>query len=386
MKVRLHESTLGEDEIQAAIGVLRSGELTMAGGGRYKQFERAFADSIGMDHGVTCNSGSSANLLAIAGLVAMGRLQRGDEVIVSALSWSTTVWPLVQYGLVPVIVDIDHVSLNMDAAEVAGAVTSKTRAVMPVHVYGNPCEMDALREICDRHSLILIEDCCEALGAKWRKAPVGTFGMVGTFSFYFSHHISTIEGGIVVTRDPELADMMRMQRSHGWTRECEQAMPTREGLDARFTFEEAGYNLRLTEVQSAIGLVQLPKLKDYVRSRRAAVHELKTALGDIGGIRFQGEHPENYSSWFGFTIITDGEKIKANSMRAHLEANGIETRPIICGNIARQPAMKKYPHRVSGSLARADDILHNAFSIGCHQDVRQEQIAHIVEVMRRLYA
>ena len=375
MKVKLHESTIGPAEIHAVMAVLDSGMVTM--GAKVKEFERAFiADT--WAQGVTSNSGSSANLLAIAALVSSGDLNPGDEVIVSALSWSTTVWPLVQHGLVPVIVDIDPVSLNIEPSEVVAALSDKTRAIMPVHVYGNPCEMNRLRTICDRHGLILIEDCCEALGAQYRGRPVGTFGLLSTFSFYFSHHMTTMEGGITVTDSPVLADIMRMQRSHGWLREVEDKTPYLvEGMDQRFTFADTGYNVRMMEVSAAMGLVQLPKLPDYVAKRRANVAKLMAGLKGLQGVRFQEGHPDNLHSFFGFAIICEGPD--ANEFRSHLENCGIETRPIICGNIARQPAMKRHPHRVAGTLTHADHILYNAFSVGCHQGMDDDQIEHVVE-------
>ena len=214
--VRLHEPTFGADEIFAATETLLSTWVTM--GRQVRAFEGAFADAHDFAEGVMNNSGSSANLLAIAALAnpaTQDGLKPGDEVIVSALSWSTTVWPLIQLGLVPVIVDIDSDTLNIDPGEIERAIGPKTRAIMPVHVYGNPCDMDALGDICHRHDLALIEDCCEALGASYKGIPVGGFGRVATFSFYFSHHMTTIEGGICTTNDPALAEMVRILRSHG---------------------------------------------------------------------------------------------------------------------------------------------------------------------------
>ena len=217
--VRLHEPTFSADEINAALDCLLSTHVTM--GQKVKSFETAFSSSGTFGPGVMVNSGSSANLLAIAALTnpeARDGLQPGDEVIVPALSWSTTVWPLVQLGLIPVVVDIDPTTLNVDPNEIEAAITEKTRGIMVVHVYGNPCELDAIQDICNRHSLILIEDCCEALGANYDGKSVGNFGRVGTFSFYFSHHITTLEGGITIAQEQEDAELMRILRAHGWIR------------------------------------------------------------------------------------------------------------------------------------------------------------------------
>ena len=220
--VRLHEPTFSAEEIDAALDCLLTTRVTM--GQKVKTFEVAFSASGPFGPGVMVNSGSSANLLAIAALAnpeARDALQPGDEVIVPALSWSTTVWPLIQLGLVPVVVDIDPATLNIDPNEIEAAITEKTRGVMIVHVYGNPCDLEAILDICNRHSLILVEDCCEALGAKYDDKAVGSFGRMGTYSFYFSHHITTLEGGITVAQTQDDAELMRILRAHGWIREVE---------------------------------------------------------------------------------------------------------------------------------------------------------------------
>lgn len=387
-KIRLHEPTFGEDEIAAAVEVLRSTWVTS--GSRVKTFEREFADSIQAKHAILCNSGSSANLLAIAALCdpRNSLLKPGDEVIVSALSWATTVWPLVQYGLVPVIVDIDPHTLNIDPAEVEKAIGPRTKALMPVHVYGNPCEMDALVGICSRRGLIMIEDCCEALATNYHGQPVGRFGRVGTFSFYFSHHMTTLEGGMVVTDDGALADLLRGQRAHGWVRDLENPEPYLEAhpdIDPRFLFVGAGYNLRATELQAAMGSVQLPKLVGFVEARRAMHRAYREALAPFRRhLRFQDETTGSYATWFGFAMTRHNAGNR--DLRQHLEADGIETRPIICGNIARQPAMKLYPHRVAGDLKWASAVMTSGLSIGCHQSVASDAPAIVAESLGRFFA
>ena len=370
--VRLHEATFDEEEVFAAVEVLRSKNVTQ--GEKVKEFEKAFWPH---GHAVACNSGSSANLLAISALKASGRLKDGDEVIVSALSWSTTVFPLIQHNLIPVIVDCDPDTLNMDMQQAEKAISPKTKAIMPVHVYGNPCDMMALYDICEAYDLWLIEDCCESMGAEVDGKPVGYEADVATFSFYFSHHITTLEGGMVVTKDADTADMLRIHRSHGWLRDSEREVP--EGFDRKFCFVELGYNFRLTEVQAAIGLCQLPKLNGIVEKRRSAHRAYVKALSNIPYLRFQKENGR--SSCFGFSIVLDGAPFTVTAIRQHLEASGIETRPIICGNIAKQPVMAKYEHRVVGDLKNATDVMVNGFSIGCHQGVTQEQVGYIAEAM-----
>lgn len=380
-RVKLHEPTFGDEEIVAAVAVMKSTMVTMG------EVVRAFESEFSANPAVMCNSGSSANLLAIAALcnpASKSRLKPGDEVIVSALSWSTTIWPLVQYGLIPVIVDIDPDTLNIDPNCVEAALSPKTRAIMPVHVYGNPCDMSGLTQIANRVGLYLIEDCCEALGATYAGDPVGTFGQLATFSFYFSHHISTMEGGMVTTYSPSLADRVRSLRSHGWDRGI--ANPPEqetEYLDPRFTFIHAGYNLRPTEVQAAMGRVQLPKLGRFVAARYLAANMLKERLLPYQDtILPQMETENGKSSWFGFPInVRWDAPFTASDLRKHFEFRGIETRAMICGNIARQPAMQHFPHRVHGTLKNADHIMKNAFSIGCHQNMGPDDCKYIGDVL-----
>jgi CDP-6-deoxy-D-xylo-4-hexulose-3-dehydrase len=387
--VRLHEPTFGSDEINAALECMLTTQVTM--GAKVKAFERQFADKYGFAHGVMVNSGSSANLLAIAALANVETrdgLKPGDEVIVPALSWSTTVWPLIQLGLVPVIVDIDPKTLNIDPNEIERAIGPRTRAVMIVPVYGNPCDMAAIGAICQRRGLTLIEDCCEALGAGYDGKPVGKFGRVATFSFYYSHHMTTLEGGICVTDDFELAETLRILRAHGWIREVEDKARWKRkypDIHERFLFVNLGYNLRATELQGAIGTVQLGKLDGYIKRRRANASGLRRALAQYGEVLdFQEETPKGFHSWFGFPVTVRGNAPFARAeIASALEAAHIETRPIICGNIARQPAMRLYPHRVQGDLAHASAVMENSFSFGIHQDVDDAACDYIVGQFRR---
>lgn len=381
--VRLHEPTFGADEIIAAVDVLLSTRVTM--GPKVRDFEREFADAFKFSHGITNNSGSSANLLAVAALsnvATRNRLQPGDEVIVPALCWSTTVWPLIQHNLVPVIVDIDPVTFNMDPGEIERAIGPKTRAIMPVHVYGNPCDMTAIADICKRHKLILIEDCCEALGAFYDGTAVGKFGQVGTFSFYFSHHMTTLEGGICVTDDLQLAEMIRVLRAHGWVRELREPKVFYEkhpDIDKRFLFVNQGYNLRLTELQAAFGSVQLPKLAGFVDARRANTAAWQKDLARWSAFfSFQQETPKARSSCFGFPLVLKPDApFGVADITDFLNKASIETRPIICGNIAEQPAMQLYEHRVVGDLRHSSNVMRRGFSFGNHQAIDAPARAYV---------
>lgn len=383
--VRLHEPTFGATEIIAAIDVLLSTRVTM--GPKVRDFESEFASAFKFAHGITNNSGSSANLLAVAALSNLAtpnRLQPGDEVIVPALCWSTTVWPLVQHNLVPVIVDIDPVTFNIDPSEIERAIGPKTRGIMPVHVYGNPCDMAAISDICRRRDLLLIEDCCEALGASYDGRSVGKFGQVGTFSFYFSHHMTTLEGGICVTDDFELSELLRVLRAHGWVRELREPRPFLEkypDIDKRFLFINQGYNLRLTELQAAFGSVQLPKLESFVVARRTNTAEWQKDLARWSAFfQFQKETPKAYSSCFGFPILVkDGAPFRVSEITNFLNKANIETRPIICGNIAEQPAMHMYKHRVVGNLGYSGAVMDRGFSFGNHQAIDATARAYVTE-------
>jgi len=363
--IKLHEPSFGEDEIQAVVDVLRSTNVTS--GGKVREMEALFGDEA-----IMCNSGSSANLLAIATLcnpLTPDHLNRGDEVIVSALSWSTTVWPLVQHGLVPVIVDIDPETLNLDLDQVSEAISPKTRAVMPVHVYGNPCHPSALLQLCEDNGLALIQDCCESLGN-------GGEGLMSTYSFYFSHHITTLEGGMVVCKDPEQADIMRCIRAHGWTRDMKNPM-THPSIDPRFLFVTDGYNLRASEINAAMGLVQMGKADGFIKQRKRIAAMLKVVFEPYSDcVRMQKDEG---STWFGFPLV--GVGVDARDFRDNLESNGIETRSLICGNVARQPAMKLYEHRIKGSLKHADHVMEHGFSLPCHQSMKEADVEHIQTVV-----
>jgi len=386
--VRLHEPTFAADEINAAVECLLTTYVTM--GPKVKEFERVFASHFGWKHGLMNNSGSSANLLALAALAnpaCENRLKPGDEVIVPALSWSTTVWPIIQCGLVPVIVDIDPATFNIDPNEIEKAIGPRTRAVMIVPVYGNPCAMDAIVDICNRRDLQLIEDCCEALGAYYDGKPVGKFGRVGTFSFYFSHHMTTLEGGICVSDEFELMELMRILRAHGWVREVEDKQRWYDKypeFDRRFLFVNLGYNLRPTELAGAMGLVQLPKLASFVERRRQNSAWFRRELAQYGDFfDFQEETSKGRHSWFGFPMRVKKEAgFKVAELTKALNAANIETRPIIAGNIARQPALKMYEHRVAGDMRHSNAVMDGAFSFGNHQDVDSGARSYIAEQVR----
>lgn len=374
------EQPLAPDEIEAAVAVLRSGRVTQ--GEKVAEFERVFAEAHGYpaDRAVFCNSGSSANLLAVSAL----DLKPGEEVIVPAVTWPTQVWPIVQCGGVPVLVDVDPETANM-AGPPTEAVSDQTAAVFLAHILGNP---SATVELMNAIRFPLLEDCCEALEcwAGWpdrgQQIKVGTFGRFGTFSFYLSHHLTTIEGGMVLCRDAQDADRLRVIRNHGLSRHlspqarlaAERAHPD---INPRFLFVGMGYNVRGTEVAATIGLAQWPKREAWALRRREIAAFWTASLDDaiFAPIRWAaGAVP------FAFPLVCRGDF--KTRLVAHLEAAGIETRPILAGNLARQPVMQKVKHRIAGPLTGADILHDRGLYVGLHPGLSDDQVEYLPEVVK----
>lgn len=392
--VRLNEPTTQGEEIFAAVETMLSTYTTM--GKKVRAFETQYASYTGLKYGVMSNSGSSSNLLSVAALankVTPNYLKPGDEVIVPALSWSTTIWPLIQYNLVPVFVDCDLNDFNLDLNKLEAAIGPKTRAIKLVHVYGNPCNMDAIMSLAKKHNLFIIEDCCEAMGATYDGKSVGSFGNVGNFSFFFSHHITTLEGGISVTNDFDLTETMRILRAHGWSREADEHQKYVEkypDIDPRFIFINLGYNLRPTEVNAAMGQLQLPKLNWLIDQRREAVAFFLKHLSQYQDFfRFQHETPKGKHVWFGFPIILkENTPFTLKEITSFIQKQNIETRPIIAGNMARHPAFDMYEHKISGNLNAADTIMKRGFAIASHHAVdrgAQEYMMHVIDNFMKQY-
>ena len=390
--VRLHEPTCSGDEIFAAVDTMLSTYTTM--GKKVRAFENQYAAYTGSQHAVMSNSGSSANLLAVAALAnpfTRDHLRPGDEVIVPALSWSTTIWPLIQHQLVPVIVDCDINDFNLDLAKLESAIGPKTRAIKLVHVYGNPCNMDAIMSLAKKHNLFVIEDCCEAMGSFYDGKSVGSFGLVGNFSFFFSHHISTMEGGISVTNDFDFTETMRILRAHGWSREADEHQKyvnMYPDIDPRFIFINVGYNLRPTEVNAAMGQYQLPKLDGLIEKRRETAKFYQERLAKYSDFfHFQQETPKGKHVWFGFPIILkDNAPFSVKEITQYMQQRRIETRPIIAGNMARHPAFKLYEHRIAGDLHHADTVMKKGFAFACHHAVDQNAREYVVNTIENFIA
>src|SRR3990172_7342835 len=374
-KIPLHVPSYGAEEVNEAIDSLLTTRITM--GEKVRRFEALWAEYLGVGNAVMVNSGSSANLIALSVLSNPAfprRLEPGDEVIVPAVAWSTTYFPLVNVGAVPVLADVDPDTFTLDPEAAEAAITPRTRALMPVHLLGNPCDMARLGDLARRRDLFLIEDACESHGALFAGRKVGSFGQVGTFSFYFSHHISTIEGGMVVTSDEEIADLARVLRAHGWQRDVRNKAPVAGPLiDERYLFVNLGCNLRPTELQGAFGVHQVPRLERFIQIRRenadywnGALRKYSEWLRLSPGREGQGSR----SVWFGYPITgRPPAPLSREDLVRFLEAQGIETRPIMAGEFRDQPAIRLFPHRIAGPLPNAEGNMSHSFFIGNHHGI-----------------
>jgi CDP-4-dehydro-6-deoxyglucose reductase, E1 len=397
IKVPLNASTFDDLEINAAIEVLKSGFVTM--GSRCFEFEDQFAKYMGVKNAIFVNSGSSANLLAFFAIVnsqcpeskyGASSLKPGQEVIVPAVTWSTTIWPIVQAGLIPVLVDSDPYTLQMNTDQTLDAITNKTGAICPVHVLGNAVPMKPLLVEAKKNKLWIIEDTCEALGTKQNGQFVGTLGDVGTYSFFFSHHMTTIEGGMIVTNNDDLAEMLRSMRAHGWTRHLKNRSDVEKkhsDIDPRFLFINTGFNLRPTEINAAFGMKQLPKLAAFNKRRVEIAQIWQNEFSDL--IKENKFIPmkttsETDSTWFGFPVICESKKMRIQ-FQDYLEKKGIETRPVICGNLARQPAFKNIQHRISGSLKGADMVMDQGLFWGSHPLMTDREINYVTQTVKEFF-
>ncbi len=369
------------------------------------QFESEFARFCGVGHALLVNSGSAANLLALSSLTSpkLGarRLVPGDEVITIAAGFPTTVNPVVQNGLVPVFVDIDVPTYNIDAAELDKALSDRTRAVMVAHTLGNPFDVRLVTDFVRRHSLWLIEDCCDSLGAEYQARRVGSFGDLATFSFYPAHHITMGEGGCVVTDQPELKTLAESFRD--WGRDCWcdpgkadtcgkrfdwQLGELPHGYDHKYIFSHLGYNLKATDMQAAVGLAQLFKLPGFLEARRHNFRALYDGLEDLQEyFVFPTATPGSNPSWFGFPIAVRKEApFSRNDIVCYLEKKKIATRLLFGGNLTRQPAYREVRYRIAGDLKNTDFVMERLFWIGIYPGITPAMIDYVLDTFRRIPA
>lgn len=383
MKYLLSDNTWDEKEINALHEVIDSGFFSM--GAKVKEFELAFAKQFDVKYAIMSNSGSSANLLAIAALVYSKRLNAGDEVIVPAVSWSTTYFPLSQHNLKLKFVDIDLETLNIDINQIEAAITPKTKAIFAVNLLGNPNKFDHLKILCEKHNLILLEDNCESMGASYKNQKLGTLGLLGTYSTFYSHHICTMEGGVTVTNDKELYHYMLSIRSHGWTRhlpaDSEIYTKKDDAFYESFNFIMPGYNLRPIEMEGALGIEQLKKLDSIICQRQKNAYYFQDGIKNLEGYQIQKEVEE--SSWFGFAIILTGKNEGRREELVKLfKEKKIDVRPVVTGNFVRNKAVEYLDYEVHGTLKNADIIHDNAFFIGNHSKDNTTQIDWLINTLK----
>ena len=370
----LTESVLESKDINAAIKVLRSKKITM--GPKTRQVEAYFKDHIVKTNSLMVNSGSSANLLIFQCLInpMVKKLKPGDEVLIPAICWSTSLWPIIQSGLKVKFVDIDLSTLNIDLNDLIKKITKRTKALMLVHALGNCTDMTKLMNICKKNKIILIEDTCEALGSTYKNKPLGTFGDFSSFSFYYSHHVTSGEGGLVCTKNKKYLEILKSLRSHGWSRDLKNnktLSKKHKNIDKNWIFINSGFNLRTTDINAAIGLEQLKRIKKILSIRKYNFLKIKKSL--LKNKKYNNQFTilddqENANTaWFGIPIIlnVDNKKYKEKLMN-NLNNKGIMTRPIISGNFANQPSIKLYKIKIDSELPNSNLVDTKGFFLGLH--------------------
>jgi CDP-6-deoxy-D-xylo-4-hexulose-3-dehydrase len=386
---------IGAQELKNMVEASLDGWLTT---GRFNdQFEAELAKFLGVNHLITVNSGSSANLVAFNTLTSpkLGdrAIKPGDEVIGVAAGFPTTVNPILQFGAVPVFVDVELGTYNIDATKIEAAITPKTKAIMLAHTLGNPFNVDAVVAICKKHKLWLVEDCCDALGSTYRGKLVGTFGDIGTLSFYPAHHITMGEGGAVFTNNAELKLIAESFRD--WGRDCycppgkDNTCSKRfcwklgnlpEGYDHKYTYSHLGYNLKITDMQAACGVAQLQRAAEFVQTRKDNFAFLKDRLKSCEEFLLLPQASEHSDpSWFGFPItLKDNSPVSRLDLLTYLDQNKVGTRLLFAGNLTRQPYMLGRNFRVVGELTNTDVVMNNTFWIGVQPALTKDMIQFAV--------
>lgn len=371
-----------------------------------RKFESRLAEFLGVKFSLLVNSGSSANLLAFMALTSPllkeRRIERGDEVITVAAAFPTTVAPIIQYGAVPVFIDVELETANIDCRQLEVAYSDKTKAVMLAHTLGNPFDVAQVKKFCESRGLWLIEDNCDALGSKYNGQFTGTFGDIGTLSFYPPHHITMGEGGAVYTDNPLLKKIMLSMRD--WGRDCwcdsgkdntcgcrfeKQYGSLPKGYDHKYVYSHFGYNLKATEMQAAIGYAQLEKLPEFISKRKENYAVLNEALKNDSNFIIQQALPKSDPSWFGFMLtVAESANFTRNELSEHLEKNNIQTRNLFAGNIIRHPCFEHLQsnkdYRMIGDLRNTDRIMNNSLWIGVYPGMNKEQLEYMIEQLKHV--
>ena len=376
-------STWNEEEVEAIQKVVNTDMYTM--GKHVKMFEQEFAKQFGSSHAVMVNSGSSANLLMLSLLKWKYKLT--GDIIVPVVGWATTYFPIVQNGFKINFVDVDPNTWNIDVNKIEQAITPNTCAIMPVNLLGNSCDYRKIIDICTKHNLLLIEDNCESMGAKYDGSYIGTVGLAGSFSFFFSHHIQTMEGGMVLCKNQDDADYMRSMRAHGWVRELPDDSPlykkTGNTFNDNFIFATPGYNIRPLEMSGAIGTEQLKKWPAIMETRIANAQRFVNLFGNQSWCRIQKTIGD--SSWFTFGMVLDGalKGRRAEVVKALDEAK-IQTRPLASRNFLKQPVMRDLDFIDNNDYTAANDIHDNGFFVGNGSVPIKDEITKLYEVISSL--
>ncbi|EIW2186389.1 lipopolysaccharide biosynthesis protein RfbH [Campylobacter coli] len=369
--------------------------------GKYtEQFEKNLANFLGVKWAFLVNSGSSANLLAFYALTSPllkeRQIKRGDEIITVAAGFPTTIAPVVQYGAVPVFVDMELRFANVDVTQLEKALSSKTKAIMIAHSLGNPFNIKAIKEFCDKNNLWLIEDNCDALGSKYDDKYTGTWGDIGTSSFYPAHHITMGEGGAVYTNNPLLKKIILSMRD--WGRDCwckggkdntcgcrftQQFGSLPKGYDHKYVYSHFGFNLKATDMQAAIGCAQLKKLPEFIEKRQKNYQKLYNGLKNLSELHLVETQPNSEPSWFGFMItLKDNVNFTRNEITNFLEKHNIQTRTLFAGNITRHPVFssleKDKDYRIIGKLEATDKIMNDSFWIGVYPGMTEEMVEYMI--------
>lgn len=391
---------IGSSELKYMVEASLDGWLTT---GRFNDaFEKTFTEFIGISYALTVNSGSSANLLAISALTSpkLGSkaLNPGDEIITVAAGFPTTVNPILQNDMVPVFVDVDIPTYNIAPDKIEAAITNHTRAIMLAHTLGNPFDLDTVMTIAEKHDLWVIEDCCDALGSRYKDQHVGTFGHIATCSFYPAHHITMGEGGMVFTKDRILYNIIESFRD--WGRDCycapgcdntcgkrfaQQLGSLPFGYDHKYTYSHLGYNLKITDMQAACALAQMDKLPRFIEVRRKNFSYIRQNLESCERFLILPEAtPGSNPSWFGFPItLRESAGVKRVDLLKYLEQHKIGTRLLFAGNILRQPYFAGHTHRVSGKLVNTDTIMNNTFWIGLYPGLHEPMLDYVCETIKK---
>jgi len=379
-KIPLAFPPYGANEVYEALDSMLKLKTTM--GDKVRKFESEFARYVGTKYSIMVNSGSSANLLALSiltnPLLRNKRIKTGDEIITPAVTWPTTVYPISNVGAIPKFVDVNLDDFSINVNEIEDAITKKTKAVMLVHLLGNPCDMRRIKKIVKQHNLWLIEDACEAHGAKYYQTHVGAFGDLSTFSFFASHHITTMEGGMVLTSNKTLYELGKSLRAFGWVRNLDSRKTLwkkYQKIDPRFLFVNVGYNFRPTELQGSFGIHQIKKLDNLVKIRIKNAVFWNNKLSSCDEFLILPKLKSHYKKSFLFyplTVIKNNYFSKQELVN-HLEKAGIETRPVMAGNILEQPVSKILKFRKNSNLKNAQYIMKHSFLIGNHHKIKEPQ-------------